>query len=750
MYMDDIKIFAPSLSSIKKSLSKLESTAKLIGLHFNPSKCAIATTEDPSSSSNVESESEASQSAFQSSGADDLHRESGHSEDDPLMQTGHSEKNVNESSPSSPESNSESLSESPSSSSQPSSTEDPFLYNGIPIFDSSVPNKYKYLGFTQVWVNQATNKVDIFTEARRRVRKLIHSHLTLHNIASLLRVYVSPLVRFLIQVLDVSFKELRTFDKFTRSLLKKTNKLPGKIADARVYSPINKGGLGFPSMEMEAFREILNLRLYLIKKNEKELKKYPIINTSSISAEEPSLRSLPRDSTVFPPRPPTALMGTLAAWAHKVASVTGKEDRVTLGRLNNRILSHHLYRNINFSPANQEPEKFKAHINEVINDFWANKWKESNKFHSPWNEVRKKDLLNNKLSTVWLLKPGLTRNQVKTNLLLSDGRGDLRGFLALTLHNVSPLCRHCKKSKEHIDHVLGACPKTPFDFRESRHDQVVSLVSNYIARSLGVKGRFQTHNKLQKLTKESLRSGNSDRRQDYEVEINVNRHFRSREMEVSVKPDIVVVDKKKKTVTICDVGIAAENLVDSTIDLKISKYAELVSYFNSIYPSFETKVIPVVLGHFGTVTKKSGYMLYSLRSALGVPRISSTFVAALAGWQRTILKSNLLIYDWHRKTTKEMTKNEEKNWKKEETVEGRRRNKSFKGAMDEYRSRWLAARGKQRSLESKIAKSEKEKNRGENLKFDFQGGGDGARSVNGDRRQDGARSVYEDRRRNGG
>ena len=565
-----------------------------------------------------------------------------------------------------------------------------------------------------MWVNQTTTKGEIFSEVRRRARKLVYSHLTLNNMASLLRVYVSPLIRFLIQCLDVSFKELRLLDKFIRSLLKKTNKLPGKIADARVYSPILKGGLGFPNMEMEAFREILNLRYYLLKKNETELKTMPVLSSQSLSEEETYSTSSEESPMVPQGRPPIKVMGILSAWAHKVASVTGQGDKVTLGRLDNRIRSHHLFHKIKFSSTtseNSDSDSFKTHVSEVINKFWETKWKQTNKFHSPWNEMRRKEMMNHKLSTVWLQRPGLTRTQVKTNLLLSDGRGDLRGFLSVTLHNVSPLCRHCGKSKEHIDHVLGACAKTPFNLRETRHDQVVALLSNYIAKSLGVKGKVQAHNKVQKLKKSSQRTLNTNHSTDNEIEINVNRHFRSREMEVSVKPDIVIIDKKRKKVTICDVAITAENLVNSTIDLKTEKYSQLASYFQSTYPSFETQVLPVVLGQFGSVTKKAGYIFYQLRTALGNHRIDQSFIGALAGMQRSILKSNLLIYDWHRKTTKEMDKKEEvKNWKKEESKE-RVRNKSFKVAMDDYRSRWLAAKGKKKSLESRVKRLEGEKKR---------------------------------------
>ena len=136
----------------------------------------------------------------------------------------------------------------------------------FPIVGSEHHRAYRYLGFKQTWVNGQTTKDDILVEARKRIRKLAFSKLTNVLMTRLVRVYVSPLVRFVSQSMDWKQSELVNLTRHARVLMKKTGRIPHKLSNGRVHCAESEGGIGLPNFLEEDYLEALAVRRYLLRK----------------------------------------------------------------------------------------------------------------------------------------------------------------------------------------------------------------------------------------------------------------------------------------------------------------------------------------------------------------------------------------------------------------------------------------------------------------------------------------------------
>jgi len=68
------------------------------------------------------------------------------------------------------------------------------------------------------------------------------------------------------------------------------------------------------------------------------------------------------------------------------------------------------------------------------------------------------------------------------------------------------------------------------------------------------------------------------------------------------RPDIVVVDKDNKRVLLIDTAVPADARVEEKEQEKMDRYQDLARELKRLW-KVETKVIPIVVGALGTVTK---------------------------------------------------------------------------------------------------------------------------------------------------
>ena len=84
------------------------------------------------------------------------------------------------------------------------------------------------------------------------------------------------------------------------------------------------------------------------------------------------------------------------------------------------------------------------------------------------------------------------------------------------------------------------------------------------------------------------------------------------------RPDIVVWDKVSLTCTIIDISVPLDLNISSKIKDKQNNYMLLMGELQMLYPTFKYKIVPVVIGAFGTVTTQLKQHLQSL--GFGAPK----------------------------------------------------------------------------------------------------------------------------------
>jgi hypothetical protein len=195
---------------------------------------------------------------------------------------------------------------------------------------------------------------------------------------------------------------------------------------------------------------------------------------------------------------------------------------------------------------------------------------------------------------------------------------------------VSGLCRVCGDKQETVAHVVGGCGVLMQGPGTIRHNRVGARVHWELCRKYGVpcSERWYEH-------------------RPQEISVNTagtvrllwdSSHYTAESVRHN-KPDVVVVDFKEKMVTIIDFAVPLDhNVVKKELE-KVEKYHPLAQYYRIKYKTFQTRIIPVVVGAFGIIPAN----LPNNLAKLGIPDVVGGLqLTALLGTRR-ILKNTLSL-----------------------------------------------------------------------------------------------------------
>ena len=121
---------------------------------------------------------------------------------------------------------------------------------------------YKYLGIQQIWVNSGDNAVVTFRKVRRAIANVMHKGIVLGNLSTIIRVYIKPLVRFVLQTTHIKGKMLERMNKAIRWHIKQSGILPMKMDNGRLYASVRDGGFKIPDLKVTAILETIGMLNY--------------------------------------------------------------------------------------------------------------------------------------------------------------------------------------------------------------------------------------------------------------------------------------------------------------------------------------------------------------------------------------------------------------------------------------------------------------------------------------------------------
>jgi hypothetical protein len=162
-------------------------------------------------------------------------------------------------------------------------------------------------------------------------------------------------------------------------------------------------------------------------------------------------------------------------------------------------------------------------------------------------------------------------------------------------------CRLCGKAQETSEHIVSACEKLAQKEYKRRHDKVASYLHWNILRNNGfdVKKNWYQH-------EPTAVAESATHKILWDFNIQTDNEIQAR------RPDIVVLKKSEKKCMVIDIAVPSDRNCSSKEDEKISKYQDLSIEIKRIWKLREVKVIPIVVGALGTVTKNLGKYVVEL------------------------------------------------------------------------------------------------------------------------------------------
>ena len=147
----------------------------------------------------------------------------------------------------------------------------------------------------------------------------------------------------------------------------------------------------------------------------------------------------------------------------------------------------------------------------------------------------------------------------------------------------------CRDKNETVSHIVSGCSKLAQKEYKKRHDKVARAIHWDLSGKCG----FHRNDKWYNHVPESVLE-NENYKLLWDFSIRTDHNIEAR------RPDLVLVDKSKKSCYIIDVAIPEDSGAKEKEAEKVEKYQNLARELRRMW-EVKTKVVPIVLGALGTV-----------------------------------------------------------------------------------------------------------------------------------------------------
>ncbi|KAF9760814.1 hypothetical protein NGRA_3010 [Nosema granulosis] len=150
-------------------------------------------------------------------------------------------------------------------------------------------------------------------------------------------------------------------------------------------------------------------------------------------------------------------------------------------------------------------------------------------------------------------------------------------------------CPHCGEAYKTVDHLASKCKKMLGTFYTRRHNEVLKCIHLLMCNKYDIKS-------TKKLRNHSVQQIVSNKYVEIRVDTFVKTDIRIKHN----RPDLIVIDKRKKEILIVEIGITSgDNLQEVEME-KMRKYDLVDNELLQTY-GFKTSIIPYVLTWDGVV-----------------------------------------------------------------------------------------------------------------------------------------------------
>ncbi len=183
--------------------------------------------------------------------------------------------------------------------------------------------------------------------------------------------------------------------------------------------------------------------------------------------------------------------------------------------------------------------------------------------HQKLYRARSNELVNMNDSSLWL-RHGNIRPQDEARYCLLQDRN--------MFCNPGEMCPHCKSRFKTIDHLATQCDRMLYHDYMRRHNEVVRCIHLCLCTKYGLKAfpRMRSHSVQEIVANEN-------------VEIRVDTRVRTGIKIDANRPDIFVLDKKRREIILIEVGITSQDRLQTVETEKKRKYDILANKLGSEY-----------------------------------------------------------------------------------------------------------------------------------------------------------------------
>lgn len=194
-------------------------------------------------------------------------------------------------------------------------------------------------------------------------------------------------------------------------------------------------------------------------------------------------------------------------------------------------------------------------------------------------------------------------------------------------NNISPICRKCNIRNETINHIASECPALAQNQYKKRHDSVAKALH----WSLCKKHQLPCSNKWYEHQPEGVIE-NDQAKVLWDYGIRTDRVIRAN------RPDVTLIDKVKKKVSLIDVAVPWDTRVEEKEREKIDKYQDLKIEIRRIW-DMPVEIVPIIIGTLGTIPRSLKRNLEKLEAEVAPGLMQKSVILETAHIIRRVMDS---------------------------------------------------------------------------------------------------------------
>ncbi|KAI5750850.1 hypothetical protein M8J77_001785 [Diaphorina citri] len=403
----------------------------------------------------------------------------------------------------------------------------------------------------------------------RRMRLVLRTELNGKNKMEAINSLAVPVIDYSFGIIEWTQEELRKLDTKTRKCLTLFKMLHPRADVSRLYLPRRIGGRGLRNIKDAHDIAILRMGKYINCASE---------NDKVLTIIQQCLNE-----------------------SNTQKNIVNRAERL---ERNLGIENTHSYSNI---------KAYKNKIKQTYMKKNENEWKNEPLHGQFKRQVEEDQSLDEKKTFDWM-KTGKIKGVSEAYITSAQDQALRTKYYdkhILKLNN-DDKCRLCKTQPETITHVISGCQQLAKHEYTNRHNRVCIYVHYQICKHF----KFPVSEKWYQHNPDPVMS-NDDVVVLYDQSIQTDRTI------LSNRPDIVIKEKKKKECLLIDISIPADSNVNKKENEKKLKYTDLAIEIQRMWNMKSCKVVPVVIGALGAISKALKPDLDSIPGSFNIHEIQT-------------------------------------------------------------------------------------------------------------------------------